>query len=156
VQGQLNKYFEEMEYFICGDYLFPEPEEGQDDHPLSYIFFNRINLTCSDHMEMEYYSTTNLSKEHADECSYCLSTADILNDMELEQRNLLNGYKHLPICKACCEASFKLPTYGLKNSVVAAAQKRRCKKRKRIANEPNAKKDLEESSIGSEESRFRV
>jgi len=63
---------------------------------------------------------------------------------------------HLPICKACCEASFKLPTYGLKNSVVAAAQKRRCKKHKRIANEPNAKKDLEESSIGSEESRFSV
>jgi len=125
IKGQLEKYFEEMEYYICGDFLFPEPEEEQNANPLSSIFFNRINLTCSDHMEPEYYLTTNLNKEHMDECAYCLSHTDIFDDKELEQRKLLTGHKHLPICKACCEDGFKLPTYGLKNAADAAAQKKK-------------------------------
>ena len=47
VKGQLGSFLEDMEYFICGDSLFVEAEDGA--HPLSLIFFNRINLTCADH-----------------------------------------------------------------------------------------------------------
>jgi hypothetical protein len=126
VKGQLGSFLEDMEYFICGDSLFVEAEDGA--HPLSLIFFNRINLTCADHMEPEYYHTTNLVKG-GDECSYCLSQTDILNETELKQKKLLNGYKNLPIFKACCDSGFKLPTYGVKRAGEAATQVRQRKKR---------------------------
>jgi len=91
VKGQLGSFLEDMEDYICGDALFVEAEDGS--HPLSLIFFNCINLTCADHIEPEYYHTSNLVKG-GDECSYCLSETEILNEAELKQKKLLNGYKN--------------------------------------------------------------
>ena len=107
--------------------IFCSQSQKKSRMPTLFLLYSLIEsiMTCPDHIEPEYYLTTNLNKEHMDECAYCLSHTSILDNKELEKCKLLTGHKHLLLCKACCEDGFKLRTYGLKNTAEAAAQKRK-------------------------------
>ena len=111
---QIEKKGEGNQY-ICGHLLFPASDTS---HRLkNSTIIQRINLTCADAVEKEFYNPSDSKRSHFQTetiCALCTSKEDILFQADLEKLNVTEGYPCLPLCQACNKSGSKPAKKGQK------------------------------------------
>jgi hypothetical protein len=95
----------EYHQFVCGERLFLEDEE---EHYLKNIVFHRVNITCYDSIEKQFYNPSNGKRQAfvtPITCARCASTRNVKENDDLEKMNLTDGYLCLPLCEVCINAN---------------------------------------------------
>ena len=126
-KDQLQSYIENNQ-FICGNPLFSEDSK---QNPLKTKVGHRINMSCDDGVEMEYYNPYQNKRYHfitIDICAHCTESKSLLHAKDLEEKNKTNGYKCLPICQNCLDTGLLPVKYGRKSNPGAAKEKQAKKK----------------------------
>ena len=99
---EMEKIGETYQY-ICGHLFFP----SETNHCLKDTIVHRINLTCTDAVEKEYYNPVDSKRSFFQTetiCALCTSTEDLLEQADLEKLNVTDGYPCLPLCIVCQES----------------------------------------------------
>ena len=108
-KGEANQY-------ICGHLLFPTSDTSHRLKDSTIV--QRINLTCADAVEKEYYNPLDSKRSHFQTetiCALCTSKEEILFQADLEKLNVTEGYPCLPLCQACNKSGSKPAKKGQKS-----------------------------------------
>ena len=94
--------------YSCGHPLIPT------NHPLEGIVLQRLALNCEDPVEKEYYNPSKGRDSFVTDivCAVCCSDKEVMNQQQIEDLNISNGFQCLPFCKDCHLAGFSPPKSG--------------------------------------------
>ena len=128
-QGSQLQVLKEARQYLCGSILV----EGE--HPM---VVQRMNLSCSDGVEKEYYNHDKRRFETPVICAHCTSTEGVMLDHELKEKQLCGGYPCLPMCAGL--TPLKKSNKSRKDLLAAKAQQQtkkaeEAKSKKRKSNE---------------------
>ena len=104
---------EEVNQYICGHLLFPI----ESNHCLKDTIVQRINLTCEDAVEREYYNPVDSKRSYFQTeiiCALCTSKDNLLHQVQLENLNVTEGYPCLPLCQSCHDSGLTPARNGQK------------------------------------------
>ena len=138
-KDELQSYIENNQ-FICGNPLFSEDSKKS---PLETKVVHRINMSCDDGVEKEYYNPDQNKRQHfisIDICAHCTETKSLLYTKELEEEKQTDGFKCLPICRDCLNTGLLPFKHGRKNNPGAAKERKSRRKAAQEKRKPKPKK----------------
>ena len=107
------------ERFSCGDLLF------SDNHHLSKVIVQKLNLTCESPMEKAYFDNCGRTLKVKPACYHCGEMGDssfVLGLDQLRERCLTDGYNCFPICVDCLKIGKKVVKGKGKNAMQARTE----------------------------------
>ena len=154
---ELQKHIETYPY-ICGHLLFAK----DSNHSLGNVVIQRINVSCADAIEKEYYNPKNNKRKAYITpviCALCTSEKRVMLNHELETKDLTGGYECLPMCEGCMVNEHKPAKKGnrvRKNLQVAKAQDVRKKGATRKKNNATVEKRKKKDEDVSDQTEKRA